>query len=259
MASPVVVATRPPQLLCVSDLVGGYGSHTVINGVSFSIHPGRITALTGVNGAGKTTLLSILSGQVTARSGSVVLGDEDLSRLSVADRLTSGLSHCPQGRRILVSLSVDENLALGGWSRPRAEMADRRDWLYGVFPVLAEKRTLRGGALSGGQQQMLALARSLMSAPSTLLVDEPSMGLAPAIVQQVYGLLRDLAGMGIGILLVEEHVRIIEDVADEVLLLSAGQVQVEDSEAVHMDPVAAARRVLAGASDPYHATSGSST
>jgi branched-chain amino acid transport system ATP-binding protein len=247
---------RPPASLVVSNVTSGYGKHTVLERVSLTVAPGRITALTGVNGAGKSTLLSTLSGQVPAREGAIALGALDLNRLSPADRVVAGLSHCPQGRRVLVSLTVEENLALGGWTRPKSELEDRRDWLFDVFPVLADKRAARGGALSGGQQQMLAIARALMSAPAVLLVDEPSMGLAPAIVAQVYGLLRELAELGIGVLLVEEHVRLIEDIADDVLLLSGGQIIVEDAQAVHADPAAAARRVLAGAADPYHESGG---
>ena len=247
---------RPPEPLVVSNVTSGYGKHTVLDRVSLTVAPGCITALTGVNGAGKSTLLSTLSGQVPAREGAIALGALDLTRLSSADRVAAGLSHCPQGRRVLVSLTVEENLALGGWTRPRSELEDRRDWLFDVFPVLADKRAARGGALSGGQQQMLAIARALMSAPAVLLVDEPSMGLAPAIVAQVYALLRELAGLGIGVLLVEEHVRLIEDIADDVLLLSGSRLMVEDAQAVHADPAAAARRALAGAADPYHASGG---
>lgn len=236
--------------LRVSRLSSGYGKHVVLLDVDLVVLPGQITAVSGVNGAGKSTLLSTLSGIVPARAGAILFGDCDISALTPPARLRLGISHCPQGRRILQSLTVEENLDLGAWTRSVSESRDLKDWVFEVFPVLHEKRQLLGGTLSGGQQQMLALARSLMSAPSVLLVDEPSMGLAPAVVQEVYGLLRQLVTLDVAVLLVEEHVRLLDQVADEVLLLSGGKLLPADSSALHGDPSAMAKKVLSGADLP---------
>lgn len=237
---------RSPATLEVKGLSSGYGKHVVISDVSLSVTPGRLTAISGVNGAGKSTLLGTLSGLVAKRGGSISLAGEEVGALPVSDRLKVGISHCPQGRRILQSLTVEENLDLGAWTRSRSETLELRTWLYDVFPVLGRKRDARGGSLSGGQQQMLAIARSLMSAPSVLLVDEPSMGLAPAIVHEVYRLLRALVDMQVGVLLVEEHVRLLDGVADEVLILSRGRFVVAETGALHADPELMAKRVLGG-------------
>jgi branched-chain amino acid transport system ATP-binding protein len=242
----MIMPLRPPVALEVKDLTSGYGKHIVISGVSLSVVPGRLTAISGVNGAGKSTLLGTISGLVTTRAGTISLGGVDLGAMSVPERLRAGVSHCPQGRRILQSLTVEENLDLGAWTRSRVESVQLRSWLYDVFPVLADKRSARGGALSGGQQQMLAIARSLMSAPAVLVVDEPSMGLAPALVHEVYRLLRKLVDLQVAVLLVEEHVRLLEGVADEVLILSRGQFVAAEAESLDADPALMARRVLVG-------------
>jgi len=251
-----MLPVREAAGLVVDNLTSGYGKHVVLQGVSMTALPGRITAVSGVNGAGKTTLLSTLSGLVPARTGTITLGAREITSLSAADRLRAGVSHCPQGRRILQTLTVDENLDLGAWTRPKAEALQTRTWLFDVFPVLADKRSSRGGELSGGQQQMLAIARSLMSAPAVLLVDEPSMGLAPAIAQDVYGLLRTLVALPMAVLLVEEHVRLLDGLADDVLLLSRGHFVAVDQEALRGDPSYFAQRVLSGSDQPLATESG---
>lgn len=244
---------REAAELVVSNVTSGYGKHVVLRGVTLAVSPGRITAVSGVNGAGKTTLLSTLSGLVSPRSGLITLGGEDITSLSAADRLRAGVSHCPQGRRILQTLTVEENLDLGAWTRPRSEALQTRSWLYDVFPLLADKRSSRGGSLSGGQQQMLAIARSLMSAPAVLLIDEPSMGLAPAIVHEVYGLLRTLVALPMAVLLVEEHVRLLDGLADDVLILSRGEFVPGNQEALHDDLASIAQQVLGGSDVIPHA------
>lgn len=241
--------------LVVREISSGYGRHQVLDAVSLSVRPGRITALAGVNGAGKSTLLSTIAGLVGTRSGQILLDGSDITSLSASDRVAKGICLCPQGRRILVSLTVEENLLLGAWVRGSRAVSERRDWLFAEFPVLAEKRRSLGGELSGGQQQMLALARSLMSSPRVLMVDEPSMGLAPAIVRDVYALLKRLREIGVAIVLAEEHLRLLESVADEIHVLSRGRLWLASGPG-NEDAGDVALRILAGEEAPLNLEEG---
>ncbi|WIM95855.1 ABC transporter ATP-binding protein [Actinoplanes oblitus] len=213
-------------LLEVDDLTAGYGAAPVLHDVRFSIEPGEIIAVLGANGAGKTTLLRTLSGLVRPTRGSVVFDGEDLRGVRVEHLVRRGIAHVPEGRGVVTELTVDENLRLGGlWRRDRGDAARALDEVYDLFPALAQRRASAGHQLSGGERQMLALGRALIGRPRLLLLDEPSLGLAPKITAQILSLLRDLRERtGLAVLLVEQNVRSALSVADEGIVLALGRV-----------------------------------
>ncbi|GAA4593064.1 branched-chain amino acid transport system ATP-binding protein [Actinoplanes octamycinicus] len=213
-------------LLEVDDLTAGYGAAPVLHSVRFAIQPGEIVAVLGANGAGKTTLLRTLSGLVRPTRGSVVFDGEDLRGVRVEHLVRRGIAHVPEGRGVVTELTVDENLRLGGlWRRDRADAARALDEVYDLFPALAQRRASAGHQLSGGERQMLALGRALIGRPRLLLLDEPSLGLAPKITAQILALLRDLRERtGLAVLLVEQNVRSALSVADEGIVLALGRV-----------------------------------
>jgi branched-chain amino acid transport system ATP-binding protein len=192
------------MLLEVSDLTVHYGKVRAISGVSLSVDEGEIVTLIGANGAGKTTTLKTLSGLRRPTSGSVHFDGADITTMPGHRRVSVGLSQAPEGRGIFPGMTVLENLEMGAYTHRRTRQEDR-ERVFDLFPRLRERRRQTGGTLSGGEQQMLAIGRALMSRPKLLLLDEPSMGLAPLIVQQIFGILKDISAAGVTILLVEQN------------------------------------------------------
>lgn len=222
---------RPPALE-VRGLTAGYGRITGIDGVDLVVQQGEMVALLGANGAGKSTFLRAVSGMIKPWQGSVLLEDQDVTGRS-SDRLVkAGLAHVPEGRRILASLTVEENLRLGAFSRRRAGTVEED--LEGVltrFERLRDRRAQKAGTLSGGEQQMLAIGRALMSRPRILLLDEPSLGLSPRLVGEVFELVRGLAAEGLTVCLVEQNVKQALSSADRAYVLTAGTITAQGSAA----------------------------
>ncbi|MGB9665840.1 MAG: ABC transporter ATP-binding protein [Candidatus Cryosericum sp.] len=214
-------------MLRVDKIVSGYGPIDVLNHVSIGLDEGEIVAVLGANGAGKTTLLRTITGLIHVRKGSVTFGDELLNGLTPAEIVRKGIAHVPEGRHIFPDLSVEQNLLLGAYSMPRAGQKSRLEAMYAMFGILAERRTQAGGTLSGGEQQMLALARGLMSNPRLILLDEPSLGLAPKIISSVFETLAQLRSSGVSILLVEQNAKRSLELADRAYILVTGQVALE--------------------------------
>lgn len=213
-------------MLEVKDLTVHYGAVRALGGVELSVDEGSVTAVLGANGAGKTTLLRTISGLLRPRAGRVELDGRDLTRLPVEDIVRLGVAHVPQSGGVITELTVEENLRLGGlWRRDRAALARRVAEMYELFPPLAERRARTAATLSGGERQMLALARALTGAPRLLLVDEPSLGLAPRVVAQLMAVLRRLCDEdGRTVLLVEQNARSALSVADRAVVLDLGAV-----------------------------------
>ena len=191
-------------LLELSDVRVRYGAIEALCGVSLSVAEGEIVALLGANGAGKTTTLRTVSGLLRPHSGSITYDGKPLERVPVHEIAARGVGHVPEGRRVFPQMSVEENLEMGAYHR-RGGLAEDRDRVFGLFPVLAERRGQLAGTLSGGQQQMLAIGRALMGRPRLLLLDEPSMGLAPLVVAQIFQILKDINEQGTTVLLVEQN------------------------------------------------------
>ena len=215
-------------LLEVRDLRVAYGHVEAVRGVSLAVEEGRIVTLIGPNGAGKTSLLSALAGLVRPAGGEVRLEGRDVTGVPAHQAVAAGLSLVPEGRAILGRMTVEENLRLAGeLRRPRSEIRAALEEQYLRFPILAERRRSPAGTLSGGQQQMLAFARALVARPRVLLLDEPSMGLSPLLVQQVFEIVRAIHREGATILLVEQNARIALSVADRAYVLERGRVVLE--------------------------------
>jgi branched-chain amino acid transport system ATP-binding protein len=220
-------------MLAVSDLGAGYGPVTALEQVSFSAPRGRITAVLGANGAGKTTLLRSISGLHPCRTGTVELDGRRIERMPAERMPGLGLSHVPEGRGVITELTVEENLRLGALARGRVRPADL-ERVYALFPLVAERRHAPGHTLSGGERQMLVIGRALMAAPVLLLLDEPSLGLAPQVVAKIFELLRGLVrDEGLTILLVEQNARSALSVADRGVVLNLGRV-VADADAASL-------------------------
>ncbi|MFE9244867.1 ABC transporter ATP-binding protein [Nocardiopsis sp. NPDC006938] len=219
--------TRTP-LLTIEDLSASYGAVRALDSVSLTVPERGLCAILGANGAGKTTLLRTLTGLHRAGSGRVLLADEDITRLPTEQVVTRGLAHVPEGGGVVVELTVEENLRLGSlW---RADRRDRTtlDQVMGLFPPLAERRTRAAATLSGGERQMLAIGRALMARPRVLLLDEPSLGLAPLITRRILGLLRDLRDRtGLTVVLVEQNAAGALSVTDHGYVLNQGRVVAE--------------------------------
>ena len=219
------------SLLEVADLRVAYGQIEALKGVSLSVDEGEVVAILGANGAGKTTLMRTLSGLLRARSGSIHYRDKDISRVGTDAIVSMGIAQSPEGRRVFGTLSVEENLHLGAYTRPRSELASSRKEVYALFPRLEERRAQLAGTLSGGEQQMLAIGRALMAKPRLLLLDEPSLGLAPIIVQGIFKALREIREAGVTVLLVEQNARMALKLADRGYVLEVGKLVHADSAA----------------------------
>ncbi len=212
-------------LLELVDLHAGYGRAEVLQGLSLAVQPKSVVTVIGPNGAGKSTLLGALMGLIPSRSAALRLAGEDIARLTLEERVMAGLALVPEKRELFGTMSVEDNLLLGGW-RPR-KLGDKRwrdglESVYARFPRLKERRVQAAGTLSGGERQMLALGRALMGQPRLLMLDEPSLGLAPLIVREIFAIVDDLRAAGVSILLVEQNARAALRVADHGHVLETG-------------------------------------
>jgi len=239
-------------MLEVEDLVAGYGKVQVLQSVSLRVPEGTLVTLIGANGAGKTTTLRALSGMIAPQSGRIRLGGADIAGLPSHAITRRGLAHSPEGRRVFPALSVADNLTLGAFtrltgSRPRGEVTRDHERMLSLFPRLAERRNQYAGTLSGGEQQMLAMARALMLNPLVLLLDEPSMGLAPRLVEEVFAIIARLKAERITMLLVEQFAAAALEVADFGYVLENGRVSVSGPAARLRDDPAVRAAYLGGA------------
>ena len=214
-------------LLQVDDLRAGYGAVEVLRGVSLQVHRGETVALLGSNGAGKTTLNTVLCGLLPVLSGQIVFDGQNLTSVHYRRVVEAGLIQVPEGRKIFPNMSIQDNLMLGAYARARQRRADNLDMVYATFPRLKERTTQLAGTLSGGEQQMLAIARALMARPQLLLLDEPSLGLAPLIVKEIFAVIRQLKARGVTILLVEQMANQALAVADRAYVLETGRITIE--------------------------------
>jgi branched-chain amino acid transport system ATP-binding protein len=223
-------------MLTLKSVHSYYGRLHVLKGISLHVRAGEIVALLGANGAGKTTTLKTISGLLKPRKGAIEFLGKDISRLSAEDIVRRGIAHVPEGRRVFSSLSVAANLELGAFSRHdnQAVQADF-DQLQERFPILRERAKQAAGTLSGGEQQILAMARALMARPRLLLLDEPSMGLAPRLVKQVFEVIGQLKDTGTTILLIEQNARAALKVADRGYVMETGSISLDGSAAELMD------------------------
>lgn len=211
-------------MLEVAGLKSAYGRIEVLHGIDLVVAQGEIVTLVGANGAGKTTLMRVISGIQPASAGSIRFEGRDLLPIAAHRRVGLGIALVPEGRQIFAPLSVEDNLRLGAWSRRGADITADLERVFELFPVLAEKHRLLAGGLSGGQQQMLAIGRALMSRPRLILLDEPSMGLAPILVDQVFSIIARLKAEGLTVLIVEQNAAAALSVADRGYVIETGQV-----------------------------------
>jgi branched-chain amino acid transport system ATP-binding protein len=211
-------------VLDISDLVCRYGKVDAIKGISLSVKQGQLVALIGANGAGKSTTLRAISGLLTVASGKMTFEGKDITRCSARDILARGIAHCPEGRRVFPYMTVEENLEIGAYLRRDSSIEEDRDRIFAQFPRLAERRNQVAGTLSGGEQQMLAIGRALMSKPKLLMFDEPSLGLAPNIVEQVFEIIDGIRKSGTTVLMVEQNAYSALDMCDYAYLLEAGNI-----------------------------------
>ena len=211
-------------MLKVDDLQVYYGSIHAVKGISFEVNEGEIVTLIGANGAGKSTTLNTVAGLLKPRAGSIEFDGESLVGVPAHKMVPKGIALCPEGRRVFTEMSVKENLEMGAFTRNDAEAKESRKMVYDRFPRLRERKGQSAGTLSGGEQQMLAMGRALMSKPKLLMLDEPSMGLAPILVQEIFDIIRALHEQGTTILLVEQNAQMALSVADRAYVLETGRV-----------------------------------
>lgn len=234
------------SLLKVEDLHVYYGSIHAIKGVSFEVNKGEIVTLIGANGAGKSTTLNTVSGLIRPKSGVVTFKDESLVGVPAHKMVGKGMALCPEGRRIFLQLTVEENLEMGAFSRPASEIKDSIEDVYNRFPRLKERFKQVAGTLSGGEQQMLAMGRALMSKPELMMLDEPSMGLAPILVEQIFDIIKELNNSGTTILLVEQNARMALSIADRAYVLETGNIVTSGTGAELLNDDSVRRAYLGG-------------
>ena len=215
-------------MLEVKNLSVSYGAIEAVKDISFTVNAGEIVSLIGANGAGKTTTLHTITGLLPAKSGSVMYNGVDLLKTHNNKIVTLGMAHIPEGRHVFTRMSVEENLEMGAFSlKDQSDLKKDLDMVYGLFPRLKERRNQKAGTLSGGEQQMLAMGRALMSHPKTILMDEPSMGLSPKLVKEIFSIIRKLHEQGITILLVEQNAKMALSIADRAYVLETGRITME--------------------------------
>jgi len=217
------------MLLKIEGLASHYGRIQALRDIALEVLEGELVALVGANGAGKTTLLRAISGVRPASAGTIRFAGEDITRGSPARRVRLGIAQAPEGRHVFGPLSVEDNLRLGGYTRPRREVERTLPLVYDQFPALAERRAQPAGTLSGGQQQMLAIGRALMAKPRLLLLDEPSMGLAPLLVEEIFRAVQRLKEMGTTVLLVEQNAYAALAIAESGYVMETGAIVLADS------------------------------
>ncbi len=217
-------------LLEVKDLHTSYGAIKAVRGISFSVEEGEIVTLIGSNGAGKSTTLNTIAGLVSQGSGEIWFNGENISHLDSAQKVKRGIALSPEGRQVFPNLSVERNLHLGGYTlKDKSQMEKGFEQAYALFPRLEERKKQMAGTLSGGEQQMLAVARALMAFPKLLMLDEPSLGLAPIIVQDIFNLIKRINEMGTTILLVEQNARMALSISDRGYVLETGRIVLSDT------------------------------
>ena len=212
-------------MLKVDNINVYYGNIHALKGISLEVHPDEIVALIGANGAGKSTTLKTISGLMRTKTGSITLMDEDISHTDAHKLVAKGLAHVPEGRRVFLQMTVQENLEMGAYTQPGYVKEGIKD-VFERFPRLKHRRNQIAGTLSGGEQQMLAMGRALMSKPKLLMLDEPSMGLAPILVQQIFDIIKELHDAGTTILLVEQNAEMALQIADRAYVLESGRITV---------------------------------
>jgi branched-chain amino acid transport system ATP-binding protein len=215
-------------VLALNNIDASYGAFQALFGVSMQVSAGEAVAVIGANGAGKTTLLRVISGLVAASAGEMTMQDVSLRAIPPHKIVEAGIAHVPESRRLFPRLSVEDNLKMGAFiPAAREKFAERLAYVYGLFPRLQERRVQSAGTMSGGEQQMCAIARALMSSPKLVLLDEPSMGLAPVIVQQVFELIRRLRSEGYTVLIVEQNISQVLKIVDRAYLLEVGRIKMQ--------------------------------
>ena len=217
-------AKQAAPLRKVNDIHVYYGAIHAIKGISLEVNEGEIVTLIGANGAGKSTTLNTIAGLLKPRQGTVELNGKVINGLGASNIVPLGLSLCPEGRRIFQQMTVKENLEMGGFSRPNDELQESMEHVYSFFPRLKEREKQIAGTLSGGEQQMLAMGRALMSKPRLMMLDEPSMGLAPILVDQIFDIIRELHSSGVTILLVEQNAQMALSIANRAYVLETGTI-----------------------------------
>ena len=225
------------SLLKVEDLHVYYGSIHAIKGISFEVEEGEIVTLIGANGAGKSTTLNTVSGLLKPRSGSIEFEGKNIINVPTHKVVSHGMALCPEGRRVFLQMTVQENLEMGGFTRDASEIAGSIEDVYQRFPRLKERYKQTAGTLSGGEQQMLAMGRAMMSKPKLLMLDEPSMGLAPILVEQIFDIIKELHQAGTTILLVEQNAQVALSIADRAYVLETGTISMSgDAKELLSDP-----------------------
>ena len=214
-------------MLSVENLHSKYGQIEILHGINLQINSGEIVCVVGANGAGKTTLLNCISGIQPVSGGHITFRGDEITNAAAHKRITFGLAQSPEGRQIFTNLSVEENLLMGGFIHNDERSDEDLNDAFNMFPILKEKRNLSAGGLSGGQQQMLAIARALMGRPSFLLLDEPSMGLAPILVDQILDIVKSLKDMDVTVMLVEQNAFAALNIADRGYVLETGKIIIE--------------------------------
>ena len=215
-------------MLEVKNLSVSYGAIEAVKDISFTVNAGEIVSLIGANGAGKTTTLHTITGLVPAKSGSVMYNGVDLLKTHNNKIVTLGMAHIPEGRHVFTRMSVEENLEMGAFSlKDQSDLKKDLDMVYGLFPRLKERRNQKAGTLSGGEQQMLAMGRALMSHPKTILMDEPSMGLSPIFVNEIFDIIKEVSESGTTVLLVEQNAKKALSIADRAYVLETGRITLE--------------------------------
>ena len=226
-------------ILKVDDINVYYGSIHAIKGVSFEVNEGEIVTLIGANGAGKSTTLNTVAGLLKPRSGLITFDGKQLNAVPANKTVSLGMALCPEGRRIFQQMTVKENLEMGGYTRPPKEIPDSIDEMFQRFPRPKEREKQVAGTLSGGEQQMLAIARAMMSKPRLLMLDEPSMGLAPILVEQIFDIIKELHAAGVTILLIEQNAQAALSVADRAYVMETGKITMtgDADDLLHNDDV----------------------